>query len=185
MSLTNSRAEAMWQSGWRMLWGSSSFQGDLFKCWARWAPPSGATKSRNTSIWHVTLAVPAPPEGKVSRMQAASLLWANGCFLKAGTWYVVQQWLCYSSKFIWLQQVLPEWLQSVLGERRCFPLEELPFPPTHEAACVEWAVSNRAWDKSGFPDIIHNLPSSHSNWVDMTAPIYSHWELYISPNSFY
>lgn len=48
---------------------------------------------------------------------------------------------------IWLWQVLPKWAQPVLGVRRCFPLEDLPFPPTPEASSAEGAVSSRAWDE--------------------------------------
>lgn len=114
------------------------------------------------------------------------LCWDNVCFLKAGTWHVIQQWLCYSSRFYLAPAGVTRMMQPVLGVRRCFPLEELPFPPTHEAACVERAVSNRAWDESGFPDIIHHLPPLHSkDGVEMTAHIYSHCEMRIFPSFLY
>jgi len=85
-------------------------------------------------------------------------------FLSYGQWLLVESWKVAhgSAMAVLLQHVLfgsgmlPEWEQSVLGGRRCFPLEEMPFLPTHEASCIEWAVSNRAWDESNFPDICYD-----------------------------
>lgn len=126
----------------------------------------GHLNPRSTSVWHVPLAMPAPPESKVSRMQSFFdvgqwLLSESTCFLnhmaRGSAMAVLLQQV-----FIWLRQVSAEWAQSVPGVRRCFPLEELPFPPTRGTACVEWAVSNRAWDESDFPDVIHHLLPPHS-----------------------
>lgn len=70
--------------------------------------------------------------------------------------------------FIWLWQVLPKWAQSVLGVRRSFPLEDLPFPPTPEASCVEWAVSNRAWDEEFSR---RHTPSSPTPRIELTPQL--------------
>lgn len=157
---------------WALLIPGQTESGGSRWCFAGVTDSRGAVSSsiqahfspRSAPAWHVPLAVPAPPGSKVCRTQSCSAL-GSGCLPGAGTRHVavLLQW-----GFFWLQQVLPKWAQSVLGGRRCFPLEDLPFPPTPEASCVEWAVSNRAWDEKFSR---HHLPSSPTPGTGLTSQL--------------
>lgn len=166
-----------------MLCRGARFQGGFYKCWAKWAPPSRDIWIPGAPLPGTFLWLCQPLQGAKSAGHRVSLLWTMAPFqeLEHGTWS--GSGCATPVGFIWLWQVLPKWVQSVLGGRRCFPLEDLPFPPTLEASCVEWAVSNRAWDEKFSR---HHTPSfTHSrDGVDITAPIYSHSGMCIFPTSF-